>query len=56
VVETCRRLNIPVRDYLGSVLQGLSDFPISRIAELTPAVWATRNKPTKSGEPEPCVC
>jgi len=42
VVETCRRLKIPVRDYLGSVLPGLGDFPISRIAELTPAAWATR--------------
>jgi hypothetical protein len=37
VVETCRRLKIPVRDYLGSVLPGLGDFPVSRIAELTPA-------------------
>jgi hypothetical protein len=27
-------LKISVRDYLGSVLPGLSDFPISRIAEL----------------------
>ena len=42
-VETCRRLKISVRDYLGSVLPGLGDFPISRIAELTPAAWATRN-------------
>ena len=45
VVETCRRLKIPVRDYLGSALPGLADFPISRIAELTPTVWATRNEP-----------
>ena len=43
IVETCRRLSLPVRDYLGSVLPGLADFPISRIAELTPAAWATRN-------------
>ncbi|HYY29065.1 MAG TPA: transposase [Chthoniobacterales bacterium] len=43
IVETCRRLKIPVRDYLGSVLPGLGDFPINRIAELTPAAWATRN-------------
>jgi len=41
VVATCRRLKILVRDYLGSVLPGLGDFPISRIAELTPAAWAT---------------
>jgi transposase len=43
IVETCRRHKIPVRDYLGSVLPGLGDFPINRIAELTPAAWATRN-------------
>ena len=40
IAETCRRLKIPVRDYLGSVLPGLSDFPINRIAELTPSAWA----------------
>ena len=43
MVETCRRFKIPVRDYLGSVLPGLGDFPVGRIAELTPATWATRN-------------
>jgi transposase len=49
VVATCRRLKIPVRDYLGSVLPGLSDFPISRIVELMRAAWAERNKqPTLS--------
>jgi hypothetical protein len=42
VVDTCRRLKIPVRDYLGSVLPGLADFPISRIAELMPTAWANR--------------
>jgi transposase len=42
IVETRRRLKIPVREYLGSVLPGLGDFPISRIAELTPAAFATR--------------
>jgi transposase len=36
IIETCRRLSIPVRDYLGSVLPGLADFPINRIGELTP--------------------
>ena len=43
IVETCRRLRLPVRDYLGSVLPGLADFPISRVAELTPSAWAARN-------------
>ena len=42
IVETCRRLSIPVRNYLGSVLPGLANFPINRIAELTPSAWAAR--------------
>jgi len=43
VVETCRRLKIPVRDYLCSILPGLANFPINRIAELTPAARLARN-------------
>ena len=43
VVETCRRLKIPIRDYLASVLPGLANFPINRIAELTPTAWLARN-------------
>jgi transposase len=43
VVETCRRLKIPIRDYFGSILPGLANFPINRIAELTPAAWLARN-------------
>jgi hypothetical protein len=39
IVETCRRLSLPVRDYLGSVLTGLADFTINRVAELTPNAW-----------------
>src|SRR6201993_480558 len=40
IVETCRRLSLPIRDYLGSVLPGLADFPFNRVAELTPSAWA----------------
>ena len=43
IVETCRRLSLPIRDYLGSVLPGLAYFPIKRVAELTPSAWAARN-------------
>jgi hypothetical protein len=42
IVETCRRLNIAVRDYPGSILPGLANFPVSQIAELTPTAWAVR--------------
>jgi len=41
--ETCRRLNIPIRDYLGSVLPGLADRPISQTTELTPPLGLTEN-------------
>jgi transposase len=37
VVESCRRLKIPVRDYLAKILPGLADTPIQRVATLTPA-------------------
>jgi transposase len=43
IVETCRRLSLPIRDYLASVLPGLADFPRNRVAELTPSAWAARN-------------
>ena len=44
VVETCRRLDIPVREYLGAVLPGLAEVSIQKLAELTPAAWAARNR------------
>jgi hypothetical protein len=40
VVETCRRLKVPIREYLGSVLPGLAKMSIQRVAQYTPAVWA----------------
>lgn len=43
VIESCRRLNIPVRNYLADILPGLADAPLQRIAELTPAAWAQKH-------------
>jgi len=43
IIETCRRLKIPIRDYLSSILPGLADLPVSRVAELTPGAWAARS-------------
>jgi hypothetical protein len=37
VVESCRRLKLPVRDYLAAVLPGLADLPIQRLPNLIPA-------------------
>ena len=42
VVESCRRLNIPIRKYLADVLPGLANRSIQSLAELTPTAYATR--------------
>jgi transposase len=44
VVETCRRVKIPIRDYLAAVLPGIADVSIQRLAYLTPAAWAARQQ------------
>ena len=41
VVESCRRLKIPVRDYLAAILPGMARLPIQRLPELTPSCWTT---------------
>jgi transposase len=44
IVETCRRLQIPVREYLSAVLPGLENFPANRVNELTRlSQFLTRN-------------
>ena len=43
VVETCRRLSVPVREYLAAVLPGLASVRIQRVRELTPAAWFVRS-------------
>ena len=40
VVESCRRLGLPVKEYLGDVLPGLARRTLSQVARLTPARWA----------------
>jgi transposase len=44
VVETCRRLEVPVREYLAAVLPGLASVSIQKMPELTPAAWAARQR------------
>ncbi len=44
VIETCRRLSVPVREYLAAVLPGLADVRIQKLGELTPTAWATRTR------------
>ena len=44
VLETCRRLDIPVRKYLSAVLPGLAAVSIQKLAGLTPVAWAAPNR------------
>jgi hypothetical protein len=41
-IESCRRLKIPVRDYLADILPGLANARLQSIADLTPAAWAAK--------------
>jgi len=40
IVESCRKLSVPIRQYLADVLPGLSDRSIHALASLTPAAYA----------------
>ncbi len=43
IVESCRRLKIPIRNYLAAVLPGLADLPMNCVKERTPSAWAAAN-------------
>jgi hypothetical protein len=44
IVESCRRLHVPVREYLLNILPGLDGRKLSEVARFTPANWsAPRN-------------
>jgi hypothetical protein len=43
VVESCRRLQVPVRDYFSTILPDFADLPIRCIPDLTPAGWVARH-------------
>jgi hypothetical protein len=45
VVESCRRLSIPVRDYLTEILPGLANKSIQLVIDLTPAAWIAKHTP-----------
>jgi hypothetical protein len=42
IVESCRRLGVPIRKYLLDTLPGLADRSIQSVIELTPAVYAAK--------------
>ena len=45
VVETCRRLKIPVREYLAAILPGMANLPVQQVSRLTPAAWTVSRNP-----------
>jgi transposase len=42
VVESCRRLQVPLREYLAGVLPGLATRSVRNLLALTPAAWVAR--------------
>jgi hypothetical protein len=44
VVETCRRIKVPIREHLDEVLPGITDVYIQRLAGLTPAAGTALQK------------
>jgi len=44
IVESCRRLDISVKEYLSAVLPGLDRRLLSEVADLTPARWAVARR------------
>lgn len=42
VVESCRRLKLPPREYLAAVLPGLAGTSVQKLPALTPTAWASR--------------
>jgi transposase len=44
IVESCRRLDISVKEYLSAVLPGLNRRVLSQVAALTPARWSAAGR------------
>ena len=42
VVESCRRLAVPIRQYLADVLPGMANRSIRTLADLTPTAYAAK--------------
>jgi len=51
IVESCRRLNVPIRNYLADILPGLANRSIQSLANLTqpptPHAWRTNRSPNR---------
>ena len=42
IVESCRKLGVPIRQYLADVLPGMADRSIQSLADLTPIAYAAK--------------
>jgi transposase len=42
IIESCRKLGVPIRQYMADVLPGLADRSIQALAGLTPAAYAAK--------------
>jgi transposase len=42
IVESCRKLGLPIRQYLADVLPGMADRSIQSLADLTPTAYAAK--------------
>ena len=42
IVESCRKLGVPIRQYLADVLPGMADRSIHSLADLTPTACAAK--------------
>jgi hypothetical protein len=40
IFETCRRIKLPVREYLSAILPVLANLQLQRLPDLTPTAWA----------------
>ena len=45
IIESCRRLNIPIRSYLADTLPGLGERSILSLSQLAPAAYKTKTTP-----------
>jgi transposase len=43
IFETCRRIKLPVREYLSAVLAGLANMHLQYLSNLTPTAWAAQH-------------
>jgi hypothetical protein len=43
IIETCRRIKLPVREYLATVLPGLANMQLQHLSGLTPTAWAAHH-------------